>query len=94
MSKPTLRVLALHEFVTKAGEQQTIWTRVGTAWINADGSITLECHAWPLSGRLQIRDDEDDRRSRPQASQAGGTSQTRASGPGASGDDPALGGQR
>lgn len=43
--------------VTERGEK-SYWTRVGVAMTNRDGSITLLLDALPVSGKLQIRDDE------------------------------------
>lgn len=43
------------------GERKTFWTRIGSAFDNADGSITLLCDAVALSGKMQIRDDDDKR---------------------------------
>jgi hypothetical protein len=32
------------------------WTRVGTAFTNRDGSVTVKLDASPINGELQIRD--------------------------------------
>lgn len=32
------------------------WTRIGTAFVNRDGSLNVELEALPVSGRLHIRD--------------------------------------
>lgn len=37
---------------------RAVWTRIGTAWTNKDGSITVRLDAFPVSGVLQIRDAE------------------------------------
>jgi hypothetical protein len=42
---------------------RTYWTKVGIACANRDGSITCKLDALPVSGTLQIRD-EDSRRER------------------------------
>lgn len=49
--------------LTERGEK-TYWTRVGIAFVNKDDSITVKLEAFPVSGTLQIRDDEarDDER--------------------------------
>jgi hypothetical protein len=54
--------------LTERGDK-TFWTRIGVAFTNKDGSITVQLDALPVSGRLQIRDEEsrsdrdhDDRR--------------------------------
>ena len=43
--------------LTERGDR-TYWTRVGSAFANRDGSITCKLDALPVSGTLQIRDDE------------------------------------
>jgi hypothetical protein len=43
--------------ITERGEK-SFWTRVGVAFENRDRSITVQLDALPVSGRLQIRDDE------------------------------------
>lgn len=48
---------------TTADGPRSFWTRVGVAFDNRDGSITIKLDALPLSGVLQIRDDDrDDKR--------------------------------
>jgi hypothetical protein len=42
------------------GEKKTFWTRVGSAFENKDGSITCLLDALPVSGKLQIREDDRD----------------------------------
>lgn len=45
------------------GERKTFWTRIGAAFDNRDGSVTLLLEALPVSGKMQIRDDDrDDKR--------------------------------
>lgn len=43
--------------ITERGER-SYWTRVGAAFTNKDGSVTVQLDALPVSGRLQIRDEE------------------------------------
>lgn len=38
------------------GPGKTYWTKVGTAFANLDGSWSLELSAFPVSGKLQLRD--------------------------------------
>ncbi len=47
--------------VTEKGER-SFWTRVGAAFPNRDGSMTVKLDALPMNGTLQIRDDEPNRR--------------------------------
>ena len=35
---------------------RSFWTRIGAAFTNKDGSITVKLEATPVSGQLQIRD--------------------------------------
>jgi hypothetical protein len=56
-------------FALTERDEKTYWTRIGAAFSNKDGSITVQLDALPVSGRLQIREDEgreerDDRRER------------------------------
>lgn len=42
---------------------KTYWMRIGTAFINVDGSTNVYLDAYPANGKLQIRDlDERDER--------------------------------
>lgn len=52
--------------ITERGEK-SYWTRIGVAYTNRDGSITVKLDALPISGTLQIRDDDarDRQDSRP-----------------------------
>ncbi len=43
--------------ITEKGER-SFWTRVGVAYPNRDGSLTLQLDALPVSGKLQVRSDE------------------------------------
>jgi hypothetical protein len=43
---------------------KTYWSKIGVAFVNRDGSINVNLEALPVSGKLQIREEED-RRERP-----------------------------
>lgn len=43
--------------ITKDGRGGTRWLRVGVAFVNRDGSENVYLDAVPLSGKLQIRDE-------------------------------------
>ncbi|MFO0590483.1 MAG: hypothetical protein U0441_23275 [Polyangiaceae bacterium] len=45
-------------FAMTERDDKTFWTRVGSAFVNKDGSINVFLEALPVSGRLQLRDDE------------------------------------
>ncbi len=47
--------------ITEREGSRSIWTRIGGAWNNKDGSITLRLDALPVSGILQVRDPEERR---------------------------------
>ncbi len=38
---------------------KSYWTKVGKAFENRDGSVTIKLDALPLSGTLQIRDEQE-----------------------------------
>lgn len=44
--------------ITERGEK-SYWTRVGVAYENRDRSITIKLDALPVSGTLQVRDDQE-----------------------------------
>ncbi len=41
---------------TKNDSKKNFWTNVGVAFVNKDGSINVILNAFPVSGKLQIRD--------------------------------------
>ena len=40
---------------------KTYWSKIGMAFVNRDGSITVNLEALPVSGKLQLRDEEERR---------------------------------
>ncbi len=42
--------------VAERGKGRRLWLRVGTAFPNRDGSLTIRLDALPLSGQLQVRE--------------------------------------
>lgn len=54
-SSPKPRTKAVYMISEREGAR-SLWTRIGSAWENRDGSITLRLDALPLSGTLQVRD--------------------------------------
>ena len=38
------------------GLKKDLWIRIGTAFVNKDGSINIKLNALPLSGKLQLRE--------------------------------------
>lgn len=51
-------VFVITEKSTPEGPR-SFWTRVGAAFDNRDGSVTIKLDALPLSGTLQVRDGDD-----------------------------------
>lgn len=49
--------------VTRRGDKD-YWTRIGAAFVNSDGSISVKLEALPINGEIQIRDyvPEEERR--------------------------------
>jgi hypothetical protein len=59
-----LAVYAIPE--TKEGEEKKYWPRIGAAFTNRDGSITLLLDALPLgTNRLQVREPREEARAAP-----------------------------
>lgn len=54
--KRTVYVITYRE---TAEETRSFWIKVGVARMNRDGSMTLNLDALPLSGTLQVRDDDE-----------------------------------
>lgn len=46
-------------FAVTERDDKSFWTRVGAAFPNKDGSINIFLDALPVSGKLQVRDDDD-----------------------------------
>lgn len=42
--------------IAERGKGRRLWLRIGTAFPNRDGSLTIRLDAMPLSGQLQVRD--------------------------------------
>ncbi len=63
------RKLAVYAVVEKEknGERKSYWTRIGAAFTNRDGSITLFLSAFPIgTDKLQVREPKEDERWGPQ----------------------------
>ena len=61
-----------YNIIDRPGMRSRIWSRVGMAWLNRDGSINVVLDSLPLGGRIQLREDDRDRR--PDARGAGALS--------------------
>lgn len=50
---------AVYTIVERAGDSsKKFWLRIGTAFVNRDGSINVKLDAMPTNGTLHIRDYE------------------------------------
>lgn len=45
----------LDVYTIRNGEKLSIWTRIGAAFVNRDGSINVYLDALPVDGKLHIR---------------------------------------
>jgi hypothetical protein len=41
------------------GAPRSFWNRIGTAWVNKDGSINVQLNSLPLDGKIQLREPKD-----------------------------------
>jgi len=58
------RPWAAFNIIERPGLRSRIWSRVGTAWLNRDGSINVVLDSFPLGGKVNLRPDERERGSR------------------------------
>jgi hypothetical protein len=59
--------------IVERKDGKSFWTRIGAAFTNRDGSLTLKLDAIPIGGTMQVRDWEPrdaEREARSQASAA------------------------
>ena len=57
---------AAYNIIDRGEGKIKIWSRIGSAWKNRDGSMNIVLDSFPLGGKLQIR--EDDREPKPERS--------------------------
>jgi hypothetical protein len=70
-SAPGGKRLAVYAINEKEGDRGTWWQKIGTAFTNRDGSVTVYLDALPLgTNKLQVREPRDE--ARPGASPANG----------------------
>jgi hypothetical protein len=43
--------------MSRPGLKGRVWSRIGTAWLNRDGSMSLQLEAIPIDGRVNVRED-------------------------------------
>ena len=51
---------AAFNVIQRPGMKGRIWSRIGSAWLNRDGSITLVLDSFPIGGRVNLREDDRD----------------------------------
>ena len=51
--------LSVYVVTEKAGLDRVVWTKVGDAYRNRDGSYNLHLDALPLNGKLHMREVAD-----------------------------------
>ena len=55
------RKFAAWNIIERKHSDKPIWSRVGTGFVNKDGSINVYLDSIPLLGKIQLRDDKDAR---------------------------------
>lgn len=50
------KVKIAYTIVERDKDGRQFWVRVGAAFVNRDGSLSVRLDAMPVNGRLQIRD--------------------------------------
>lgn len=56
--KDTIVIKDVFTMTDREGDQKSRWTKVGIGFVNRDNSINIVLDAYPVNGRLQIRDRE------------------------------------
>ena len=51
------RPLAAYVIVERKGYDKPFWNRIGSAFYNRDGSINILLDAFPVQGKIQLRED-------------------------------------
>lgn len=55
-NKKMKHVWMVEDAASTTGPAKSFWTKIGVAYENEDGSLSLHLAAVPVSGRMQIRD--------------------------------------
>jgi hypothetical protein len=50
---------AAYNIIDRGEGKTKIWSRIGSAWRNRDGSMNIILDSFPLGGKLQIREGDD-----------------------------------
>lgn len=54
--RPPLVAWSIQE---REGYDRPFWHKVGGAWVNRDGSITIQFDSLPLGGKVQLREEKE-----------------------------------
>lgn len=46
----------IYTVIEREGSERGFWVRIGTGWVNRDGSINIRLDALPVNGQLHVRD--------------------------------------
>lgn len=60
MTKPTHTAYTVRD---RGEDRKAFWARIGSAWVNKDGSFNVQLDALPLDGKIVLRlrkDNEND----------------------------------
>ncbi len=55
MSAERLDAWYIREVETKEGVKESYWNRIGSAWVNRDGSINVRLFLTPPNGEIHLR---------------------------------------
>ena len=72
--------------VVERHPHKSFWTRIGAAFVNRDGSLTVRLDAVPINGTMQIRDWTPREDARPAGSSSLGSAKPSSSGFGSAGN--------
>ena len=51
--------LKVYTIVDRGDEKKDLWLRIGTAFVNKDGSLNVVLNALPIDGKLHIREEQN-----------------------------------
>jgi hypothetical protein len=51
---------AAYNIIERKGSDKSIWSRVGSAWLNRDGSFNVVLDSYPVGGKIHVREDKRD----------------------------------
>ena len=54
------KMLFVYTIVEKENMEKSFWVKIGTAFENRDGSINVYLDAYPVNGKLHIREKKEE----------------------------------